>query len=168
MLVLVLIDEPDPEQHFGGQVAGPPWLEVMAETLRYLGIVGATTPPADPSGRPASAPAPGAGSPQAPAPAKAAAEPAAPAPGEEAADEAADEGAPVDGADSTATVEMPDLAGLGLADALEMAGTRCASVQVRGSGRVIEQFPSPGRRRRPAECRIVLSHETGPRPRSPQ
>ncbi len=172
VLVLVVIDEPDPEQHFGGQVAGPPWLEVTAETLRYLGVVGATTPaPAAASGHPANASASGPETPPAAAAKAPDAEPAESAVSEEGADSADDavgEGAPAEGGDAPATVEMPDLAGLGLADALEMAGTRCASVQVRGSGRVIEQFPSPGRRRRPAECRIVLSHETGPRPRSPQ
>ena len=167
VLVLVLIDEPDPEQHFGGQVAGPPWLEVTAETLRYLGVVGATTPAPTSSGHPANASA--SGPETAPAAAKAPdAEAAESAVSAEDADDDVGEGAPAEGGDAPATVEMPDLAGLGLADALEMAGTRCASVQVRGSGRVIEQFPSPGRRRRPAECRIVLSHETVRRPRSPQ
>jgi membrane peptidoglycan carboxypeptidase len=166
VLVLVLIDEPHPDEHFGGQVAGPPWLEVMTETLRYLGVVGAAAPPADASGRPSRAAPSGVASPQAQAQAATApAEPVEPAGDEEDEGDAAGDG---DGGDTPTTVEMPDLAGVGLADALEMAGTRCASVQVRGSGRVIEQFPSPGRRRRPAECRIVLSHETGPRPRSPQ
>ena len=174
VLVMVLIDEPHPDEHFGGQVAGPPWLEVMTETLRYLGVVGAAAPAADASGTSNASPS-GAESAQAKAQADAQAQAeAAKAPAAEPAGAAADEedapGDSVEGgdSDSTATVDMPDLAGLGLADALEMAGTRCASVQVSGSGRVIEQFPSPGRRRRPAECRIVLSHETGPGPRSPQ
>jgi len=142
VVVLVLIDEPSGAAHFGAPVAGPPWLEVMVETLRYLGIPAGQ---AAASGSSESGTGSGTGSGTEPE---------------------VGEGAPAESDDVKDTVDLPDLTGLGVADALEMAGTRCATVQVSGTGRVIEQFPSPGRRRRPAECRIVLSHETGPRPRS--
>ncbi len=172
VLVLVLIDEPGGKEHYGAQVAGPPWLEVMVETLRYIGIpagqsveVGAlanreAAPEAAPESEGASAPA--------------ADDEAAPEPESESAAESGGtgqpvgEGAPAQGDEVWDTVDMPDLSGAGLADALETAGTRCASVKVSGSGRVIDQFPPPGRRRRPAECRVVLSHETGARRRSPR
>jgi cell division protein FtsI (penicillin-binding protein 3) len=151
-MVLVLIDEPAGAAHFGAQVAGPPWLEVMVETLRYLGIPAGENPgPSAPESVPASGPGPGPGSGTEPE-----------------MEPVVGEGAPAESDDVKDTVELPDLSGLGVADALEMAGTRCASVQVSGTGRVIEQFPPPGRRRRPAECRIVLSHETGPGQRSPR
>lgn len=157
VMVLVLIDEPRGEEHFGADVAGPAWLEVMIETLRYLGI---------PAGANAAAPArPGPERPAAPEVAavdEAGDEPAA----ELAATPIVGEGAPLEGDDDGDTVDMPDLSGLGMADALDVGGARCASMQVSGTGRVIEQFPPPGRQRRPAECRVVLSHETGPRPRS--
>ena len=182
VLVLVLIDEPHPEKHFGAQVAGPAWLEVMAETLRYLGIgAGHSVEP----GAGASADLGSGSSAEMGADVGAGPEPESEPPPEW---DAADEGAPPVGEEAVHTVEIPDMDGLGLADALEMAGTRCASVKVSGSGRVVEQFPPPGRRRRPAECRIVLlpfqtnterhkaplqtnterqtAHETGPGPRS--
>lgn len=148
VLVLVLIDEPSGEEHYGAQVAGPAWLEVMVETLRYLGIPAAAGTEGDE--RPEAEPE----------------EESPPA----AASDMVGEGVPAEAGEDEpeGAIDLPDLRGLGLADALEAAGTRCASVQVDGTGRVIGQFPPPGRRRRPAECRIVLSHETGPRPRSPR
>jgi membrane peptidoglycan carboxypeptidase len=191
--VLVLIDEPAGEEHYGAQVAGPPWLEVTVETLRYLGIpAGASAPAAAAAGPSAAAAGPSAAGPSAAGPSAAGPSAAGPsaagssptAAGVEAAatesdsvrasepptssEAAVGEGAPAQGDETGDVVDVPDLAGLGLADALEVAATRCHAVEVRGSGRVIEQFPSPGRRRRPAECRIVLSHESGPRPRSPR
>jgi cell division protein FtsI (penicillin-binding protein 3) len=158
VLVLVLIDEPKGKEHYGAQVAGPPWLEVMVETLRYIGIPAGqsaeVTDDRESAEKDAAAPAP--------------APEASPEPESEPTPPTVGEGAPAQGDEVWDTVDMPDLAGAGLADALEMAGTRCGSVKVSGTGRVIDQFPSPGRRRRPAECRIVLSHETGPRRRSPR
>jgi cell division protein FtsI (penicillin-binding protein 3) len=239
VVVLVLIDEPHGDEHYGGLVAGPPWLEVMADTLRYLGVSAGHVPSqageaqagaaptngSAPSGGAGSESGPGAGSGTGAGPGPGAgpgsgtgagsdavpaagpgsgtgagsdAVPAAgpgsgtgagsdavsgagpgsesgsatdtgsdPASDSDAEGERAGEGAPPQGDEAGPAVDMPDLTGVGLADALELAGARCASVQVNGNGQVIEQFPPPGRRRRPAECRIVLSHETGPRPRSP-
>ena len=171
--VLVMIDEPSGDEHFGSQVAGPPWLEVMVETLRYLGIsAGRSAPPASAVAA-AGASARTAAAAESPASDQASGSDSAPASDPEAesapesdSDAAVGEGAPGEGDADTGTVDMPDLAGLGLAEALERAGARCGGVHVRGSGRVIEQFPPPGRRRRPAECRIVLSHETDAGPRS--
>jgi cell division protein FtsI (penicillin-binding protein 3) len=166
VVVLVLIDEPHGDEHYGGLVAGPPWLEVMADTLRYLGIPAGHVPSqTDDKAAQANAQA-GSGAEQPSSPESA------PSVGPELESDADGEGAgeeaPSPGDEAGPGVDMPDLTGLGLADALELAGTRCASVRVSGNGQVIEQFPPPGRRRRPAECRIVLSHETGPRPRSPR
>ena len=186
VLVLVLIDEPRGDVHFGADVAGPAWLEVMVETLRYLGIAAGASPTVasaaagKASADKASADKASAGKPgdaESARAASAAASDAASAtsdspPADTAevddaiAGEVVGEGAPVEGDEAIATVDMPDLTGLGMADALELGGARCASMQVSGTGRVIEQFPPPGRQRRPAECRVVLSHETGPRPRS--
>jgi cell division protein FtsI (penicillin-binding protein 3) len=173
--VLVMIDEPNGDEHFGSQVAGPPWLEVMVETLRYLGVGAgqSAAPSPSPSPSPAAAADPDPDPDPEPSVAVESEPGSGPGPETEPAlesgsdsDAAVGEGAPVEGDDPVGTVDLPDLGGLGLAEALERAGARCGSVQVRGSGRVIEQFPPPGRQRRPAECRIVLSHETGPRPRS--
>jgi cell division protein FtsI (penicillin-binding protein 3) len=38
--IVVVIDEPGGDQHFGGQVAGPVFAKLVSETLRYLGVPG--------------------------------------------------------------------------------------------------------------------------------
>jgi hypothetical protein len=43
-VVVVVIDEPGGEEYYGGQVAAPVYAEVMARTMRVLGV-----PPDDPS-----------------------------------------------------------------------------------------------------------------------
>jgi len=142
--VLVLIDEPHGKVHFGGQVAGPVWVEVMTATLRYLGVPtekGTETPPA------------------------AAASAAAPM-DEGAPPEAMDED---EMASAGAAGGMPDFTGLGVAEALELAREHGIRVEVEGSGRAIRQFPPPGAAHKPAECRIVFAHESAAFPpgRSP-
>lgn len=138
--VLVLIDEPHGEHHFGGQVAGPVWVEVMTATLRYLGV---PTEKGTEAGSPA---------------------------GDAAAPVASDEGAPADEEVPEALASdpggMPDFTGMGVAEALELARERGIRVEVEGSGRAIAQFPPPGAANKPAECRIVFAHESAAPTRS--
>ena len=61
---------------------------------------------------------------------------------------------------------MPDFLGLGMAEVLELAKEKGVRVEVIGSGRAIEQFPSPGPARRSAECRVVFAHESAVSARS--
>jgi cell division protein FtsI (penicillin-binding protein 3) len=44
LVVVVVIDEPGGKEYYGGQVAAPVYAEIMARTMRVLGI-----PPDDPS-----------------------------------------------------------------------------------------------------------------------
>jgi cell division protein FtsI (penicillin-binding protein 3) len=141
--VLVLIDEPHGENHYGGKVAGPVWVEVMTATLRYLGVPTEKGTEAPAGDRPADK------------------EPAAGA-------QAVDEGAPVadDEVLQSGPGGMPDFTGLGVAEALELAGQHGIRVEVEGSGRAIRQFPPPGAPSKAAECRIVFAHESAASTRS--
>jgi cell division protein FtsI (penicillin-binding protein 3) len=145
--VLVLIDEPHGEHHYGGQVAGPVWVDVMTATLRYLGVpTEKGTEPADKA--PDKAP-------------DREKEPAASA-------AAMDEGAPLaeDEVAQSGPGGMPDFTGLGVAEALEVAKEQGIRVEVEGSGRAIRQFPPPGAPSKAAECRIVFAHESADPTRS--
>jgi hypothetical protein len=81
---------------------------------------------------------------------------------------AMDEGAPVaeDEVVQSGPGGMPDFTGLGVAEALELAGQHGIRVEVEGSGRAIRQFPPPGAPSEAAECRIVFAHESAASPRS--
>ena len=139
--VLVLIDEPHGENHYGGKVAGPVWVEVMTATLRYLGVP--TEKGTETAGANADKEPPASAS-------------------------AMDEGAPVaeDEVVQSGPGGMPDFTGLGVAEALELAGQHGIRVEVEGSGRAIRQFPPPGAPSEAAECRIVFAHESAAPPRS--
>jgi cell division protein FtsI (penicillin-binding protein 3) len=61
LAIVVVIDEPDPARHFGGQVAGPVFGAIASQSLRYLGVPGdaaiesrARRPPSPTSAAPAS------------------------------------------------------------------------------------------------------------------
>ncbi len=129
--VLVIIDEPGGDQHYGALVAGPAWLDVTTETLKYLGV------PLKPA--PASAPAP--------APEKSA--PVKELPPEQPLAET-----------PTATdphgTWIPDFTGLGIAQALDLAAEAGLAVRIEGSGRAVSQQPEPGFSRTATECRIVF------------
>jgi cell division protein FtsI (penicillin-binding protein 3) len=147
--VLVVIDEPHGKVHFGGQVAGPVWVEVMTAVMRYLGVA-AEAPPK------AAAPESGSGS---------GAATATGAGTEPESDLVGEEGAPAEEEPSDG-VAMPDFTGLGMTEALELARERGIRVEVEGSGRAIAQFPPPGAPHKPAECRIVFAHESAAPTRS--
>ncbi len=144
--VLVLIDEPHGEHHYGGQVAGPVWVEVMTATLRYLGVPTekGTEPEAQGGDKPGEK------------------EPADKEP------PAMNEGAPlaVEEVLQSGPGGMPDFSGLGVAEALELASQQGIRVEVEGSGRAIRQFPPPGATSKAAECRIVFAHESAAPTRS--
>jgi cell division protein FtsI (penicillin-binding protein 3) len=148
--VLVLIDEPHGDAHYGAVVAGPPWVDVLTASLRYLGIASAGEVEADvPDGGPSSI-----GGSASPAPSARWAPPEPPTSEPEAPElDVAEDGAH-DG------VGMPDFTGLGMVEVLELARERGIRVEVIGSGRAIEQFPSPGQAGSSAECRVTFAHES--------
>jgi cell division protein FtsI (penicillin-binding protein 3) len=136
--VVVLIDEPRGEHHYGSKVAGPVFARVVSETLRYLGVPGEM--PAQ--------------QPEAGSPADAAGDTAvetaigeSEVPREEPTADIADDG----------QILVPRFTGLGMARALDLARERGLPVEVEGSGRVVEQFPPPGPADGAVVVRIVLS-----------
>lgn len=145
--VVVVVDEPRGEHYYGAPVAGPAFVRVVDETLRYLGL-----PP-----RP---------SPQDARPGQAEADhdaephytyPAIPPAIDDHPDAAGGYGfTPADlGADM---VMVPDFTGMGVGRALEVARQAGIAVEVEGSGRAVRQSPPPGPTPRAAACRIVFAH----------
>jgi len=125
--VVVIIDEPGGDEHFGGQVAGPAFAKIVSETLRYLGVSGdgvssGKKPDADQADD-----------------------------DEEELDDAiaaqaiepeVEPDAPELGADA---ITIPDLVGMGLARALDVARETGLELEVHGSGVAVRQDPAPGR-----------------------
>jgi cell division protein FtsI (penicillin-binding protein 3) len=143
LAIVVVIDEPNPAKHYGGQVAGPVFGVIASEALRYLGVPG-DAPIEGPrltrwerlaleakEARDAKAAARAA---KAAAAAEAAAAAAA---GEAGLDEIAD-------APDAELVDVPDFRGLSVGRALALARSRGLAVDVEGSGRCSEQDPPAG------------------------
>ena len=112
--VVAVVDEPLGGDYYGGKVAGPVFARVASETLRYLGVPGGAI--VDP-----------------PAPADAAPAPVhhkKPAPEPEAPTAPPDDPPPVVG---------PDLRGLSVAKAIDVARAAGARLEISGTGRAISQ-----------------------------
>ncbi|MDQ3368935.1 MAG: penicillin-binding transpeptidase domain-containing protein [Myxococcota bacterium] len=164
LAIVVLIDEPSGGDYYGGKVAGPVFATIASEALRYLGVPGESLicPPAPtvrvpfnpfaiippktcvtPAPKPVVAPAdaekaePATDSPDSPdKPDKADKSGVIAPPLEPAIEEV--EPPPAD------AVMIPDFRGQGLAKAMETARTARLPIEIRGSGRVVEQEPPPG------------------------
>lgn len=143
LAIVVMVDEPSGGDYFGGLVAGPVFGIVASETLRYLGVPGASPvcPPRPPGYNPyldtsvkTCRPATPLPKPATPAPA-AVATPA-PAPVID------DDPAPVE--PEPGSIAIPDFAGLGMSRALDVAREAHLAVDVKGTGRVVSQDPAPG------------------------
>jgi cell division protein FtsI (penicillin-binding protein 3) len=147
--VVVIIDEPHGEHYYGARVAGPAFVRVVDETLRYLGVPPLST--AQPSAAKPAGPGPidePIEPPLAIADAPAGVSPAAGAPPEPAAAEALLDGD---------MVHVPDFRGMGMGRVLELARAAGIAVEIEGSGRAVEQDPPPGPVPRPAACRVLFS-----------
>ena len=137
--VLVLIDEPTGDAHYGADVAGPAFTEITEETLRYLGLLDvnqtqtvqspeeelAESPIAFPKAIRRAQRANGKQSPLRP-----------PSPNH---------------------VWVPDFRGMGIAKVLEQAEKANVEVRVEGTGRAVDQYPPPGWAERTTLCRIVFA-----------
>lgn len=147
--VVVVIDEPRGEHYYGAPVAGPAFVRVVDETLRYLGL-----PPR---------PSQNEGAPPARSQPVAHAEPHHPPPAIE--DHPAGDGdfsfTPADLGEDM--VVVPDFTGMGVSRALDVARKAGVAVEVDGSGRAVEQFPPPGPSPRPTACRIVFAQAYRPK-----
>lgn len=117
LAIVVMIDEPNGGDHYGGKVAGPVFAQVASQALRYLGVPGdpLPPPPATATPKPATKPV---------VPVVDVDAPTAPAP------------AP----------DVPDFTGLGLSRALDEARKLRLDVEIEGSGVVRSQETlGPGR-----------------------
>jgi cell division protein FtsI (penicillin-binding protein 3) len=128
LTILVIIDEPKTSP-YGGVVAAPAFSAIARQSLCYLRV-----PPTQPLKKKAE-------------PVVARAEPT-PAAVEESAAESLDNGT---GAASQEGLLMADFRGLSMRQVLQLMEKQGLNVRLKGSGRVVEQSPPPGRRITPAE-----------------
>ena len=171
LAIVVFVDEPSGGDYFGGLVAGPVFAAVASESLRYLGVPGETLvcPPPPPGVAPLLAtiaprtctvptPRPPVGKLPAPAPVI---EPiAAPA----AASIISILGKLAAPAPEVPTVVIPDFRGMGLRRAIDTAHAAHLSLDLAGSGQVIDQDPPPGPAR--VTSRVALRFSDGDSPSS--
>jgi cell division protein FtsI (penicillin-binding protein 3) len=129
--ILVIIDEPRGNEHYGALVAGPAFVQIAEETLKYLGVP--LIPAAKPEPEPVVAP-------KKPT--------AVEMPPEEIA------GAPLRSDRNRKFV--PDFRGMGIAQVLDVAADHGLTVHVEGSGRAVSQTPAPGFNKDPGELRVVF------------
>lgn len=155
--IVVVIDEPRGEHYYGGRVAGPAFVRVADQTLRYLGVPPKANP--DATGNPSAITG-------------------AFKPGEQRdadvlaiedgigddADDFDPDGLSIDVSGELAgdMVRVPNFKGMSVKRALDVARIAGIAVDMEGAGRAIEQFPPAGPVPWPAECRIVFSPH--PRP----
>jgi cell division protein FtsI (penicillin-binding protein 3) len=155
--VVVVIDEPRGEHYYGGVVAGPAFVRVVDETLRYLGV----PPRADADAAAKLAAGHDHGEPErereSELPAIADAEPDDEPDGEP-------DGEPLrPGPLSGDMVMIPDFRGMSVKRALDVARDAGVAVEIQGSGRAVEQTPAPGPAPWPGECRIVFARSPAAR-----
>jgi cell division protein FtsI (penicillin-binding protein 3) len=149
LAIIALIDDPSGGDYYGGTTAGPVFAKVASESLRYLGVPGDAPlpPPVAVAAKPTAKPAP-------------AAHPAQP---DHPAAETMPIDAPVDGTDVDAgMVLVPDLRGLGVGRAIDLARKAKLAIDVVGSGRVVEQDPMPGLVAAPVRVKLVFSDDNLP------
>ena len=148
LIVLVMLDEPAGDQHFGGAVAGPVFVRIATEALKYLGVP--STEPIQPEPK----------DPKDPKAAKAAAAASAAAvePIETPAidsDLDADDDLPPAGP-GEAIVVIPDFTGMSVAQSVAAARAAGVKIEIEGSGKAIRQFPAAGRAMKSISCRITF------------
>ena len=138
LVLFVIIDEPLGSHH-GSDVAGPIWQDVMIDALRWLGV-----PPTEPMQL-----------------AEADKKPARPAPPPPTVDEPEDASWPPpvveDESDARPRPELPDFAGMSVAEALQAARRAGVRLEIVGSGRASAQSPGPGALRRGAICKVSFT-----------
>lgn len=154
--VVVIIDEPHGDRYYGAQVAGPAFVRVVDETLRYLGVPPLGKSPPEPDTSPA------AGHVDEPIESPLVATGAHGTPGErgeggERGERGAETGTEVGPAPGSDVAQVPDFRGLGMGRVLELARAAGVAVEVEGSGRAVEQYPPPGPAARPVVARILFS-----------
>jgi cell division protein FtsI (penicillin-binding protein 3) len=148
LLVFVMVDEPQ-GTHYGSMVAGPVWQELMVDALRWLGV-----PPTEPLRSVAEAEPKKATK----VAAVASIEDVEDAPLEpESPDSIAPQPVVEDFADVRPRREVPDFAGMSVAEALQAARRAGVRLEVVGSGRATAQSPGPGALRRGNLCKVSFT-----------
>ena len=144
VVLFVMVDEPYGSHH-GSDVAGPIWRDVMIDALRWLGV-----PPTEPLV--ATNDAGGADG---------AKKPVKPAPPPPTIDEPEDasEAQPVveEQDDGRPRREVPDFAGMSMAEALQAARRAGVRLEIVGSGLATGQSPGPGALRHGAVCTVSFT-----------
>lgn len=161
IVVVVMIDEPNGDAHYGGVVAGPVFVDIANEVLPYLGVA------ADPELVAQAEAEKAAKAAKAAARAGKGAKPAKPAPSAVVA--TADEVPPLEGdADELAEgdvppagpgeaiVVIPDFTGMSVTQAVAAAHAAGVKLEPSGSGRAVRQFPPPGRAVKSITCQVTF------------
>jgi cell division protein FtsI (penicillin-binding protein 3) len=157
LAIIVMIDEPNGGQHYGGAVSGPVFAQIASESLRYLGVPGDPLVALDANGKPIVTP------PAAPVPSK----PTTPViamtgvTGDETASDApGDATDSSDGTDAEPTgIVIPVVRGMGVGRALDEARKLHLELEVTGTGQVIEQDPPPGPSAGAARVKLTFSDD---------
>ena len=133
LAISVVVNEPDGEKHYGGEVAGPVFKRIAERTLKYLGVAPDRKPRVASKKRTRKSSRPTEGYltvDQNPAP---------PLPGE---------GGPL------TRHRVPDFTGMSIAEVITAARTIGLEIQLMGSGRAVGQSPGPGPAKDPVVCRV--------------
>jgi cell division protein FtsI (penicillin-binding protein 3) len=140
LVLFVMVDEPT-GTHYGSLVAGPVFVEVMADALRWLGVPPNATVPAPPAVAEKVEKLPIV---------------VAAAPPDE---DSEDDGFVTQSDDPRARErsEVPDFTGMSLGEVMQAARRAGLRVEVLGSGYAVGQSPGPGEARRGAACRVQFS-----------
>ena len=133
LAISVVVNEPDGDKHYGGEVAGPIFKQIANKTLRYLGVAPDRKP------RVASKKRSSKGSKPTEGYLAVGQDPAPPLPGE---------GGPL------TRHRVPDFTGMSIAEVITAARTIGLEVQLLGSGRAVGQSPGPGPAKGPVMCRV--------------
>ena len=146
--IVVMIDDPTGGDHFGAKVAGPAFVKIASEALRYLGVPGTSEicPPPVPVAPPSFAAKTCLPAPPVKKPPAVAVKPAAAPPPVVVSDVEPISDDPDDG-----MVAVPDFRGMGMARAFDAAREAHLPIDSAGTGRVIAQEPAPG-------VRVPIAH----------
>jgi cell division protein FtsI (penicillin-binding protein 3) len=143
--VVIVIDEPHGEEHYGSKVAGPAFADIVSGTLKYLGVP-STTPAPEAADQDETTEKPPRRRPKSDK-----------TPTQVAFEE--DDSIPIEIAefyDPETVIMIPDFRGLSMRRALDLAREHKLQVSLRGSGVVVDQQPLPGPAARDSECYLTF------------
>ena len=136
LVISVVVNEPEGEKHYGGDVAGPLFARIAKKSLRYLGVAPDRKPSAVSAKK---ALARKKGSRPTDGHLTVAHDPAPPLPGE---------GGP------PTRHKVPDFTGMSIAEVISLSRTSGLEVRLIGSGQAVGQSPGPGPVKGPVVCRV--------------